>query len=198
MPAKIVSSELILASSSPRRRELLTSLEVPFRVCPAQVQEIPLPHEAPRDFAVRAAEDKALTVGNAYPQAVVIGADTIVALDEEILGKPRNKHDARRMLELLAGREHAVITGYSVVKVAEGKKTSGFAETRVKISPLAERAITWYINTGEPFDKAGGYAIQGKGAFMVEWIAGSYTNVVGLPLYQVIRLLKEMGVTDIV
>jgi septum formation protein len=198
LPAKIVSSELILASSSPRRRELLSSLEVPFRVCPAQVQEIPHLHEAPRDFAVRAAEDKALTVGEAYPQAVVIGADTIVAIDKQILGKPRDKDDARRMLELLANREHAVITGYAIVKVAAGKKAAGFAETRVKISPLAEREITWYINTGEPFDKAGGYAIQGKGAFMVEWIAGSYTNVVGFPLFQVVKVLKEMGVADIV
>jgi septum formation protein len=198
LPAKIVSSELILASASPRRRELLSSLEVPFRVVPAQVQEIPIPHEAPRDFAVRVAEEKALTVGDAYPQAVVIGADTIVAIDEQILGKPRDKHDARQMLELLAGREHAVITGYAIVKIAAEKKTRGFAETRVKISPLVERAITWYINTGEPFDKAGGYAIQGKGAFMVEWIAGSYTNVVGLPLFQVARLLNEMGITDIV
>jgi septum formation protein len=187
-----------LASSSPRRRELLSSRGVQFRVVPAQVPEIPFPHEAANDFAVRVAEQKALAVGNTYPHAWVIGADTVVALEGEILGKPRDRQDARRMLQRLADREHVVITGYAVVKVAEGKKASGVEETRVKINALAEPEIEWYINTGEPFDKAGGYAIQGKGAFMVEWIAGSYTNVVGLPLSRLLRLLKEMGITDII
>jgi septum formation protein len=196
-PAKIVSPELILASSSPRRRDLLSSLGVQFRIVPAQVQEIPFSHEAANDFAVRVAEQKALTIGTIYPDAWVIGADTIVVIEGEILGKPRDSQDAQRMLRRLANREHVVMTGYAVVKVAEGKKASGLEETRVKINALAEREIAWYINTGEPFDKAGGYAIQGKGAFMVEWIAGSYTNVVGLPLCQLIRLLKEMGITDI-
>jgi septum formation protein len=188
---------LILASSSPRRRDLLSSLGLQFQVVPAELREIPSPHEAAKDFAVRVAEKKALAVGNKHPHAWVIGADTVVAVEGEILGKPRDREDAKRMLQQLANREHVVITGYTLMKVAEGKKMRGVEETRVKISSLEEREIEWYINTGEPFDKAGGYAIQGKGAFMVEWIEGSYTNVVGLPLCQLIRLFKDESIVDI-
>lgn len=185
---------MILASSSPRRRDLLSSLGLQFQAIPAELREVPSPHEAAKDFAVRVAEKKALIVGNKYPSAWVIGADTIVAVDGTILGKPRDKADARRMLQQLADREHVVITGYVLVNMAAKKKMTGVEETRVTINALEEREIEWYINTGEPFDKAGGYAIQGKGAFMVERIEGSYTNVVGLPLCQLIRLLKEVGI----
>jgi septum formation protein len=188
---------LILASSSPRRRELLASLGLQFQVVPAEIGEIPSPHEAAKDFAVRVAEKKALAVGTRYPQAWVIGADTVVVVGEEILGKPLNKEDARRMLQLLSGREHRVLTGYVLLKVATGKTLRGVEETRVKIKALEEREIAWYINTGEPFDKAGAYAIQGKGAFIVEWIRGSYTNVVGLPLSQLVRLFQEAGMREI-
>jgi septum formation protein len=187
---------LILASSSPRRRDLLSSLGLQFQVVPAELAEIPSPHEAARDFAVRVAEKKALVVGTEYPHAWVIGADTIVAVEGEILGKPRDREDAKRMLQRLANREHVVLTGYVLLNLTEGKKLRGVEETRVKINALEEREIEWYINTGEPFDKAGGYAIQGKGAFMVEWIEGSYTNVVGLPLCQLIRLFKDAGIGD--
>ncbi|OGP55116.1 MAG: septum formation protein Maf [Deltaproteobacteria bacterium RBG_13_52_11] len=192
-----MSQQLILASSSPRRRDLLSSLGLQFQVVPAALREIPSPHEAAKDFAVRVAEKKALAVGNKYPHAWVIGADTVVAVEGEILGKPRDREDAKKMLQQLANREHVVITGYTLMKVAEGKTMRGVEETRVKISSLDEREIEWYINTGEPFDKAGGYAIQGKGAFMVEWIEGSYTNVVGLPLCQLIRLFKDVSIVDI-
>jgi len=192
-----VSQELILASSSPRRRDLLSSLGLQFHVVPAELQEIPAPHEAARDFAVRVAEKKALVVGTNHPHAWVIGADTIVVVEGEILGKPLDRADAKRMLQRLADREHLVLTGYVLLKMAAEKKLKGVEETQVKINTLEEREIEWYINTGEPFDKAGGYAIQGKGAFMVEWIKGSYTNVVGLPLCQLIRLFKEAGVHDI-
>ena len=192
-----MSQELILASSSPRRRDLLASLGLQFRVVPAELVEIPSPHEAAKDFAVRVAEKKALVVGTNHPSAWVIGADTIVVVDGEILGKPLNRADAKRMLQRLAGREHLVLTGYVLLKVASEKKLKGVEETRVKINALEEQEIEWYINTGEPFDKAGGYAIQGKGAFMVEWIKGSYTNVVGLPLSQLVRLFKDAGIGDI-
>lgn len=188
---------LILASSSPRRRDLLSALGLQFQVVIPEIREIPSPHEPARDFALRVAEKKALVVGDKFPQAWVIGADTVVVLEGEILGKPKNRDEAKRMLQQLANREHIVITGYALVKVADGKKTGGVEETRVKIDSLEEREIDWYVNTGEPLDKAGGYAIQGKGAFMVEWIEGSYTNVVGLPLCQIMRLLKEAGVVDI-
>jgi septum formation protein len=192
-----VSPELILASSSPRRRDLLSSLGLQFHVVPAELLEIPAPHEAARDFAVRVAEKKALVVGTKHPRAWVIGADTIVVVESEILGKPLDRADAKRMLQRLANREHQVLTGYVLLQVASGKKLKGVEETRVKINALEQQEIEWYINTGEPFDKAGGYAIQGKGAFMVEWIKGSYTNVVGLPLCQLIRLFKEAGIADI-
>lgn len=188
---------LILASSSPRRRDLLSSLGLQFQVVIPEIREIPSPHETARDFALRVAEKKALIVGDQFPQAWVIGADTVVVLEGEILGKPQDRDDAKRMLQQLANREHIVVTGYVLVNVADGKKAGGVEETRVKIDSLEEREIDWYVNTGEPLDKAGGYAIQGKGAFMVEWIEGSYTNVVGFPLCQIMRLLKDAGIVDI-
>jgi septum formation protein len=188
---------LILASSSPRRRELLASLGLQFQVVPAEIGETPSPREAAKDFAVRVAEKKALTVGTEYPSAWVIGADTVVVVEDEILGKPLHAEEAKRMLQLLSDREHWVLTGYVLLKVATGKTLRGVEKTRVKIKALEEREIAWYINTGEPFDKAGAYAIQGKGAFMVEWIRGSYTNVVGLPLCQLVRLFQEAGMREI-
>ena len=188
---------MILASSSPRRRDLLSSLGLQFQVVTPEIQEILSPHETARDFALRVAEKKALVVGDTFPQAWVIGADTVVVIEGEILGKPHDRDDAKRMLQQLADREHVVVTGYVLVKVAEDKKDSGVEETRVKINSLEEREIDWYVNTGEPLDKAGGYAIQGKGAFMVEWIEGSYTNVVGLPLCQIMKLFKKAGIVDI-
>jgi septum formation protein len=183
-----------LASSSPRRRDLLSSLGLQFQVVPAELQEIPSAHEAAKDFALRVAEKKALAVGKQYPHAWVVGADTVVVIEGAILGKPRDREDATRMLQQLANREHVVITAYALVNVAKGEKMVGVEETRVKIDSLDEREIEWYVNTGEPFDKAGGYAIQGKGAFMVEWIKGSYTNVVGLPLCQLLRRFKDVGI----
>jgi septum formation protein len=192
-----VSYDLILASSSPRRRDLLASLGLTFQVVPAAIQEIPSPQEAATDFAARVAEKKALAVGHRHPEAWVIGADTVVVVDGEIFGKPHDREDAKRMLQRLANREHRVITGYALIHAAGEKKIKGAEETRVKISALEEREIAWYINTGEPFDKAGGYAIQGKGAFMVERIEGSYTNVVGLPLSQLVRLFKQVGIGDL-
>jgi septum formation protein len=192
-----VSYELILASSSPRRRDLLSSLGLQFQVVPADLQEIPAPQEAPRDFAVRVAEHKALVVGTKHPSAWIIGADTIVVVEGEILGKPLDRADAKRMLQQLSDREHLVVTGYVLLNMTTDKKLKGVEETQVKIKALEQQEIEWYINTGEPFDKAGGYAIQGKGAFVVEWIKGSYTNVVGLPLSQLLSLFQEAGIGDI-
>jgi septum formation protein len=172
-------------------------LGLSFQVIPAEVQEIPVLHETVHNFALRVAEQKALVVGERYPQAWVIGADTVVVVGDEILGKPRDREDAKRMLRQLAGKEHTVVTCYVLLKAAAGKKMSGCEETRVKIDSLGEREIEWYVGTDEPLDKAGGYAIQGKGAFMVEWIAGSYSNVVGLPLCQLVRFFKDAGIVDI-
>jgi septum formation protein len=192
-----MSKKLILASSSPRRRDLLSSLGFEFAVVPAKVQEIPTLHEVPQDFALRVAGKKALAVGEEYAHAWVIGADTVVTIEGKILGKPHNSNEAKMMLQQLANKEHLVMTGYVLLNCAKGKKIERVEETRVKIKALEEREMDWYINTGEPFDKAGGYAIQGKGSFLVEWIQGSYTNVVGLPLCQLVGLLKELEIIDI-
>jgi len=192
-----MSKKLILASSSPRRRDLLSSLGIEFEVVPANVQETPTTHEIAKDFALRVAGKKALAVGGKYAYAWVIGADTVVTIEDKILGKPQNSEEAKMMLQQLANKEHIVITGYVLFNSEERKKIERVEETRVKIKHLEEKEINWYINTGEPFDKAGGYAIQGKGNFLVEWIQGSYTNVVGLPLCQLVELLNDLEIIDI-
>lgn len=189
-----MSFELILASASPRRRELLASLGIGFRVVPPEVEEPPNTYLTPRAFVLEMAQRKAEVVATIHTHAWVIGADTIVVIDGEVLGKPRDRADAKRMLTLLADREHLVLTGYCLINKGEAKAISGVEETVVKIGALEQEDIEWYINTGEPFDKAGGYAIQGRGAFMVDWIHGSFTNVVGLPLNQLVRIFKEAGI----
>jgi septum formation protein len=192
-----MSSQLILASVSPRRRDLLSSAGIHFTVIPSDTTEAPQQHESPQGFAVRAAIQKAMAVANRFPDHWVIGADTVVAIDDIILGKPRGEHDARNMLLQLSGRDHLVITGYALVTLRNKKRFTGFVETIVTMKPLEESEIAWYINTGEPFDKAGAYAIQGNAAFMVQSIKGSYTNVVGLPLCELVSLLQMHGVVRI-
>lgn len=190
MPFKI-----ILASSSPRRKELLEKLGLRFEVIPSLIDEIPLPDESPEDFALRTSTEKALNVSrNLDDHSVVIGVDTIVLIDGEILGKPKNKKEAITMLEKIAGKEHRVITGFSIVKPKTEILHREFVESRVKIKTLAPWELEGYIKTGESMDKAGAYGAQGIGAFMIEEIHGSYTNVVGLPLAQVIDVLTRLGV----
>jgi septum formation protein len=187
--------KIILASSSPRRKELLEKLAVRFEVFPSLVDEIPLRGESPEDFALRTSMEKALSVSrNLCGDCVVIGADTIVVIDGEILGKPRNEEEAKFMLRKISGREHRVITGFSIVKPKAEILHTEFVESRVKIKTLAPQEIEGYIKTKEPMDKAGAYGAQGIGAFMIEEICGSYTNVVGLPLAQVVDVLTRLGV----
>lgn len=188
-------SKIILASSSPRRKELLEKLGLRFEVIPSLIDEIPLRGESPEDFALRASTEKALSVSrNLDGDSVVIGADTIVVIDGEILGKPKDEEEATIMLEKIAGKEHRVITGFSIVKPKVEILYRNFVESRVKIKTLAPWEIEGYIKTGEPMDKAGAYGAQGIGAFMIEEIQGSYTNIVGLPLVQVINVLTRLGV----
>jgi septum formation protein len=185
---------LILASSSPRRRELLAQAGFTFEVCPAHVNEDPRPDEEPIDYVVRLARDKAQAVFAELndPDAVVLGADTTVTLDGHILAKPLDAADAARMLRMLSGRTHRVITG---VAVASAKGTEVAAEvTGVQFHTLSNDEIAAYIATGEPMDKAGAYAIQGFAARWIPRVEGCYFNVVGLPLALVATMLEQQSV----
>lgn len=180
---------LILASASPRRAELLRNAGIPFTVAPADVREEPLPDETPLNYAQRLARDKALAIVAAYPKYAVLGADTVVVIDEHLLEKPTDVDDAARMLRLLSGRTHQVITG--VCLVAAGFECVEAETTQVSFSALSEDEIAAYVRTGEPMDKAGAYAIQGMASRWAERIEGCYFNVVGLPVPRLYRLLQR-------
>jgi septum formation protein len=182
--------DLVLASASPRRRELLSGLGLRFTVRSSEIDETPRPGEAPGAYVLRLAREKVLAVGR--PGELVLAADTSVVVDEQILGKPRDDADAERMLRLLAGREHEVLTGVAVLDPM-GRLAAGVARTVVRMAPLSAEEIAWYVATGEPRDKAGAYAIQGLGALFVEAVTGNYSNVVGLPIPTVYRLFAELG-----
>jgi septum formation protein len=187
---------LILASASPRRAELLTSAGFHFEVVPANVDETPKPSESPNAYALRVARDKAATVSarRREPGSVVLAADTVVVAAGEILGKPRDSADAARMLRRLANAVHDVLTAV-VIRAPAGERTE-VVTTRVSFLPLDETEIAWYVASGEPDGKAGAYGIQGRAARFIERIDGSWSNVVGLPLATVYRLLKEVSVVD--
>ena len=180
---------LVLASASPRRQELLRNAGIPFEVQPAHIPEDPLPGEQAKDCAERLASEKALAVAKQRPRDIVLGADTVVVVDGQILGKPMDAADAARMLRLLSGREHQVITG--VCMVANGQSSVASETTTVTMSALTEKEIADYVATGEPMDKAGAYAIQGIASRWIPRIDGDYSNVVGLPVPLVWRMLRE-------
>jgi septum formation protein len=188
---------LILASASPRRKELLELAGIPLEVIPSRADESFLPGELPEEHVRRVARAKAMDVGRQHPGRWVLGADTVVAIDGKVLGKPGGLPEAEKMLRELSRREHRVLTGFCILRDPSLEVREGIIISRVKFKPLSEEEIRWYINTGEPFDKAGGYAIQGKAAFMVEEVHGSYTNVVGLPLCEVVEILRELGAVDL-
>ncbi|MBQ3127980.1 MAG: septum formation inhibitor Maf [Clostridia bacterium] len=182
-------ADIILASASPRRRELLALAGVDFAVKVADVEEV-IPENASPDEVVKSlAIQKASAVAQENPDSIVIGSDTVVALDGVILGKPRDEEDAVRMLKTLSGRSHTVYTGVAII---HGEKTSNFCEaTEVVFNSLTDEEIRNYVATKEPMDKAGAYGIQGKGCVLVEKIVGDYFNVVGLPVSRVYRELKS-------
>jgi len=184
---------LILASASPRRRALLAQLAVPFTVIPADIDESARPEEVPRAYTMRVAYAKAQHIAQQCPTAVVLGADSVVVLEQQILGKPRDLAQARAMLSRLSGREHTVITGLAVLHRAQHFVALDAVSTRVRFHPLSASAIEHYLATGEPMDKAGAYAIQGVAAAFVAARAGCYTNVVGLPLRRTATLLQAAG-----
>jgi septum formation protein len=188
----------ILASTSPRRRELLQSIGVEFEVLPSHVPEIHAPGEPPQDYVQRLAQEKGAEIGRRYPGRWVISADTTVVLNDELLEKPADEADARRMLLQIAGKTHTVFTGVTLQKFAADGATiwrdTQLSSSRVTMLPLTEREIAWYVATGEPLDKAGAYAVQGIGAMFIEAIDGSYSNVVGLPLATLFRMLRKAGI----
>ena len=185
---------LILASASPRRKDLLEQAGVPFCVVPSEFDEGSVEPGDPADYVRHLAISKADEVAGKHPDCWVLGADTVVLLDGRILEKPEDGDHAAEMLALLGGREHRVLTGYAVMRGRDGKVLPAVVETRVRFKPLTDEEIRWYVDTGEPFGKAGAYAIQGIGTFLVSGISGSYTNVVGLPVCEVIETLKGAGI----
>jgi septum formation protein len=184
--------KVVLASASPRRRDLLNLIGISHEVRPANIDETMRPREAPGRHAERLAREKASVIAKRDPDVITIGADTVVVINRKVLGKPADEADAARMLKMLSGREHTVITA---VAVARGKKLrSAIEEVRVKFRRLRDDEIAAYISTGEPMDKAGAYGIQGFGATIVERVEGDYFAVMGLPLVRLVGLLRDVGV----
>ena len=183
---------VVLASGSPRRRQLLELIGIEHEVQPANIDESVRPRETPARYAERLAREKASVIASRDPDRITIAADTTVVVNRKVLGKPENEEDARRMLSMLSGREHTVITA---IAVARGRKLrSAVEEVRVRFRRLREDEIDAYIATGEPMDKAGAYGIQGYGATIVECIEGDYFSVMGLPLARLVDLLRDLGV----
>lgn len=192
MVKKTQQGRIILASQSPRRRYLLSKAGLEFDVLPSRVDESSLPHNAPAPYACSLSLAKAEDIAATHPNSWVIGADTIVVIDGEILGKPVGIEAARNMLNQLSGQTHQVYTGYTICCHQTKRTITESVCTDVQFKQLSEAEIEWYIHTDEPFDKAGAYAIQGLGTFLVRRINGSYTNVVGLPVCEVIEhLIRE-------
>jgi septum formation protein len=186
---------LILASASPRRIQLLRRTKLPFQSVPSRYEEKGHVSD-PADLAVELAAGKAAEVGAGLGGHWILAADTLVATEGEILGKPEGKQDAERMLNLLSGKDHLVVTGFVLIDPSGDTVHQEAPITRVKVKRLSDMEIASYIATGEPFGKAGAYAVQGIGTFMVEEISGSYTNVVGLPLFHVLRALVKTSAID--
>lgn len=188
---------LILASNSPRRKYLLTQAGLTFTIISSTFDESSIPVTTPENYVKELAEAKATDVSIKYPDAWIIGADTIVFINGTILGKPDSRAEARTMLKQLSNQSHHVYTGYSICCKNMGCHFSETVKTEVVFKDLTDEEIEWYIHTKEPFDKAGAYAIQGLGTFLVKRINGSYTNVVGLPVCEIVEFLIKSGVIKI-
>jgi septum formation protein len=190
--------KLILASSSPRRLDLLRGLGLDPEVIPSHVPEVPRPGERPEEYVGRLALEKGAEVGRTRPGSWIISADTVVVLGERLLEKPVDEADARSMLRLIAGTTHVVHTGVALQQFGDdGTVTRGIQElarSSVTMIPLSDDDIRRYVATGEPMDKAGAYAVQGIGAMLIDSIDGSYSNVVGLPLATLFRMLRQVGI----
>ena len=190
------SGRFILASASPRRIELLTLLGLRFEIMPSNVDEKFMTGETPRDHVLRLSEEKARKAAALHPEAWVMGADTIVIINGDALGKPRTPDEAKEMLGKLSGQIHTVFTGFTVVRKSVDILIRDSVSSSVRFREIPEDEMAWYIGSQEPYDKAGGYAVQGMGAFFIKEIHGSYTNVMGLPLCEVVDVLKKIGAID--
>lgn len=182
---------IILASASPRRKEILENVNVKFTVVASNIDEVILDNEPPKELVMRLAFEKCMDVARKNEDALVIGADTIVVMDDQILGKPKNEEDACNMIELLSNKKHQVITGISLINLSLDKKVIDYVVSEVTFKDLSKETIRDYINTKESLDKAGAYGIQGYGSLLVESISGDYFNIVGLPISRISDLLKE-------
>ncbi|MBN2655055.1 MAG: septum formation inhibitor Maf [Nitrospirae bacterium] len=187
--------KIILASASPRRREILKSTGIKFIVDHADCDESLHSFKDPHNLAREISERKALAIANKHDDALIIAADTFIVFKNELMGKPHTDKEALRMLSQLNGKKHSVITGFSVLDTAKQKITSGTVETTVFFNKMTDDELKAYVKTGEPLDKAGAYAIQGRGAFLIKKIEGDYLNVVGLPLWELFKTLKKIGIT---
>ncbi|WP_027702483.1 Maf family protein [Metaclostridioides mangenotii] len=180
---------IVLASASPRRKEILENYNVKFNIIKSDIDEVILGHESPVQAVVRLALEKGMDVASKNQADLVIAADTIVVLNDKILGKPKDESDAYKTLNSLSGREHQVVTGISLINLAENKKVVDYVVSDVKFKHLSDKVISDYLKTGEFQDKAGAYGIQGYGALLVDEIKGDYFNIVGLPISKLSDLL---------
>ena len=183
--------KVILASASPRRKEILQNTKLNFDIQKSDIEEVILENESPEDMVVRLAYEKAFDVAKRNTDRLVIGADTIVALDNEVLGKPKDQNEAYQMIKRLSNKTHKVITGISLINLKENKIIKDYVVSFVTFKDLSEDSIKDYINTNESLDKAGAYGIQGYGALLVKNIQGDYFNIVGLPISRLSDLLKN-------
>jgi septum formation protein len=189
--------KLILASSSPRRAEVLHAAGIKFTATPPSIDETPFPGESPQDHVLRLAAAKAtLVAAQAIGPAIVIAADTVVAVESQIIGKPRSTEDARQILEQLSGRTHSVLTGVTLIRLPDAERRSFVETTHVHFAPLSPEEISRYLDTEEPYDKAGAYAVQGRAGRYIPRIEGCYFNVVGLPLARLTQELIALGWTE--
>jgi septum formation protein len=187
-----LNAPLILASVSPRRQEMLQSVGLKFKIIPAHVNEEYVNGESPAQHVKRLSRSKAMTIARQHQHSWVLGADTIVVIDGIILGKPQNAAQAKTMLHQLSGKEHKVFTGFTIANISSGICTTNVVRSVVKFKTISHDEMSWYITCKEPYDKAGGYAVQGKGACFIKAIRGSYTNVIGLPLCEVLEEFSRL------
>lgn len=185
---------IVLASESTRRVDMLRTLGISFSIIPPDIDERKKKEETIREYVLRIASEKARKVGTHFPDKWVIGADTIVVHRGRVLGKPKTEANAMEMLKALRGKWHKVYTAYCILNTSKNVSFQDVVETKVFIKDLTDEEIRRYINTSEPFDKAGSYAVQGKGGFMVKEIKGSYSNVVGLPICEIAEVLLSQGI----
>ena len=186
--------KFILASQSPRRAQLLRQLGIEFDTIPSNVDESLIPRVKPVAYVKKLASMKAKAVAKKVKEGIIISADTMVVLDGKLIGKPKDMSDASATIRSLSGKVHLVVSGVCIMDKSTGKTKTTATTTRVKFRELSDDLIKWYLGTGEPLGKAGSYGIQGKGAILIEWIKGDYSNVVGLPLVTFAKMLEDMGI----